>query len=85
VKARIKRFAIVQPVGHRPFKDRAELHYRDNRELTEQLATYCRAKWPMPQKIQIDTHAGHVLVDGVHRANFSIHEHRAPALPGGVT
>ena len=76
MKARIKRFAIVHPVGHRPFKDRAELQYRDNRELAEQLTRYCRSKWPMPQKIQIDVHAGHVLVNGAHRANFSIHEHR---------
>lgn len=76
MKARLKRFAIVQPVGHRPFKDRAQLHYRDNSELAKQLALYCRTKWPMPQKIQIDVHAGHVLVDGAHRANFSIHEPR---------
>ena len=38
VKARIKRFAVVWPVGRPPFKDRAELHYRDNKELADQLA-----------------------------------------------
>lgn len=76
MKARVKRFAIVHPVGRAPFKDRAELHYRDNKELVRQLATYARSKWPLPQKIDIDVHAKHVLIDGQHRANFSIHEHR---------
>lgn len=79
MKARIKRFAIVHPVGRAPFKDRAELHYRDNKELADQLATFCRSKWPMPQRIDIDIHAGHVLVDGNHRGSFSIHEHRRTA------
>lgn len=77
MKTRIKRFAVVQPVGHRPYKDRAELHYRDNQELATQLATYARSKWPVPQQISVDVHANQILVDGQHRANFSIHEHRA--------
>jgi len=79
VKARIKRFAVVWPVGRAPFKDRAELHYRDNKELADQLATFCRSKWRMPQRIDIDVHAGHVLINGAHCASFSIHEHRTTA------
>lgn len=77
MKARIKRFAVIHPVGHRPYKDRAELHYRDNKELASQLATYARSKWPVPQKINVDLQSNQILVDGQHRANFSIHEHRA--------
>lgn len=77
MKARIKRFAVVQPVGRAPFRDHAELHFRDNKELAVQLQTFCRAKWPVPQEIKVDVHAKQVLVNGVHRANFSIHEHRS--------
>ena len=76
-KTRVKRFAIVQPVGHRPYKDRADLHFRDNKELANQLSTFARSKWPVPQLIQVDLHAKQILVDGQHRANFSIHEYRA--------
>jgi hypothetical protein len=77
VKARIKRFAVVHPVGHAPYRERADLHYRDNKELVAQLTTYARGKWPVPQTIQIDVHAKHILINGEHRANFSIHEYRA--------
>jgi len=76
MKARIKRFAVIQPVGKAPYKDRANLHYRDNQELTAQLATFARTKWPLPQQISVDLHARQILVDGQHRANFSIHEPR---------
>jgi hypothetical protein len=77
VKTRLKRFAVVQPVGRAPYKARAELNYRDNRELSDQLATYARTVWPAPQKISIDVHTRQILVDGEHRANFSVHEARA--------
>lgn len=77
MKARVKKFAVIQPVGHRPYKDRAELNFRDNHELAAQLATFARSKWPVPQQIRVDVHAKQILVDGLHRANFSIHEHRA--------
>lgn len=77
MKARVKRFAVIQPVGHKPYREHAELHYRDNKELAAQLTTFCRSKWPMPQKIVIDVHAQHVLVNGQRAANFSIHEHRS--------
>lgn len=76
MKTRVRKFAVVHPVGHRPFKDRAELQFRDNRELAQQLSVYCRSKWPAPQKIDVDVHAAHILVNGNHVANFSLHEHR---------
>jgi hypothetical protein len=79
VKARIKRFAVVQPVGHAPYKERADLHYRDNLELTAQLVTYARTKWPAPQKLAVDVHSRQIIVDGTPRANFSLHEYRSPA------
>lgn len=79
MKARIKRFAVVHLVGKPPFRERAELHYRDNKELADQIATYARTKWPMPQRIQVDVHAQHILVNGRHSASYSIHEHRSQA------
>jgi len=77
VKTRVRRFAVVHPVGKPPFKDRAELHYRDNKELADQIAMYARSKWPMPQQIAVDVHAQHILINGQHRASYSIHEHRS--------
>lgn len=79
MKARIRRFAVVHPLGRAPFRDRPELHYRDNKELAEQLTQYARTKWPAPQRIQIDVHAKHILINEVHRASYSIHEHRSQA------
>lgn len=82
MKARIKRFAVVQPIGHRPYKDRADLHFRDNTELTAQLLTYARSKWPAPQALAVDVHAHQIIVDGTPRANFSIHEYRSQPVAG---
>lgn len=84
MKARIKRFAVVQPIGRRPYKDRAALHFRDNLELSAQLATYARSKWPLPQQIAVDVHAKQIIVDGTPRANYSIHEYRNAPGPVGA-
>lgn len=86
-RARVKLFAVVQPIGHRPFKERADLHFRDNNELSTQLRTYAMRKWPAPQRVAVDVHAKQIIVDGTPRANYSLHEYRAaelvtPALPG---
>ena len=82
MKARIKRFAVVQPIGHRPYKDRADLHFRDNAELTAQLLTYARSKWPAPQALAVDVHARQIIVNGSPAANFSIHEYRPQPVAG---
>ncbi|QSZ49379.1 hypothetical protein [Arthrobacter sp. D5-1] len=76
MKTRKRLFAVIQPIGHRPYKDRANLHFRDNSELTAQLTTYARTKWPVPQKVAVDIHAKQIIVDGTPRANFSLHEYR---------
>ncbi|QAY16091.1 hypothetical protein SEA_ELESAR_40 [Arthrobacter phage Elesar] len=80
-KTRIQRFAVVQPIGRAPYKDRADLDYRDNAELATQLTMYARSKWPLPQRIDVDVHAKQIIVDGTPRANYSIHEYR-PTTPG---
>lgn len=82
MKARIKRFAVVQPIGHRPYKEHADLHFRDNSELAAQLLTYARSKWPAPQALAVDVHAKQIIVDGTPRANYSIHEYRARPVAG---
>jgi hypothetical protein len=81
MKARIKRFAVVHPIGHRPFKERPDLHYRDNAELQAQLVTYARRKWEAPQRIAVDVHARQIIVDGTPRANYSLHEYRRAGQP----
>lgn len=83
-KTRIKRFAVVQPIGHRPYREVAALHYRDSKELAAQLTTYARSKWPAPQALAVDVHAAQIIVDGTPRANYSIHQYRAPATPGAA-
>ncbi|QYC54961.1 hypothetical protein SEA_POPPER_44 [Arthrobacter phage Popper] len=80
MKARIKRFAVVQPIGKAPYKERADLDYRDNAELATQLTMYARSKW-RAQRIDVDVHAAQIIVDGTPRANYSIHEYR-PTTPG---
>lgn len=82
MKARIKRFAVIQPIGHRPFREVAALHYRDNAELQAQLKTYVRAKWPVAQVLAVDVHAKQIIVDGTPWANYSIHEYRPNVTPG---
>lgn len=82
MKARVKMFAVVQPIGHRPYKDRADLHFRDNNELSAQLLTYARFKWPAPQALAVDVHAKQIIVDGTPRANYSLHEYRPAPTPG---
>ena len=82
MKTRIKRFAVVQPIGHRPYKDHADLHFRDNSELTAQLLTYARSKWPVPQQLAIDVHAKQIIVNGTPRANYSLHEYRPQVVAG---
>jgi hypothetical protein len=78
-KVRIKRFAVVQPIGHRPYKDRADLDFRDTAELITQLTMYARSKWPAPQRIDVDVHSKQIIVDGTPRANYSLHEYRPTA------
>ncbi|MFJ4168522.1 hypothetical protein ACIPY3_03320 [Paenarthrobacter sp. NPDC089714] len=87
MKTRKKLFAVVQPIGHRPYREHADLHFRDNTELAAQLTTYARSKWPSPQKVAVDIHAKQIIVDGTPRANFSLHEYRdhggqTATLPG---
>lgn len=72
--ARVRAEAYVQPKNHRPYKDPAQLHYRDNRELVQQLTTYVRTKWTTADRVDIDVRTMEVMVDGVAVANFAIHE-----------
>jgi hypothetical protein len=86
-KARVKRFAVVRPVGTKPFPERPDLVYRDNRELTDQLTNFAKQKWPAPQQVTVDVFASQIIVDGRVAGDYSLHEHidrgdRTEALPG---
>ncbi len=88
MKARIKRFAVVQPVGHRPLKDYPELQFRDARELADGLATWLKWYWQNRSKAEVDIDAyridvsvkskteGQIMLNGTIWANYSLHVHR---------
>jgi len=87
VKARVKMFAMVWPVGRPPFHERPALNFRSNAELSFQMLAVARGHWPAPQDVAIDVHAQEIIVNGVVRGKFSLHEPRPAraadvALPG---
>lgn len=87
MKARVKMFAMVWPVGKPPFRERPDLHFRSNAELSAQMLVVAKRHWPEPQQVAIDVHAKDIIVNGVIRGKFSLHEPRAArsremALPG---
>lgn len=93
----IECFAMVHPIGHRPFREQPELRFRENRELKSQLAAYAKRTWfPAAREVLVEVHRktvdkqltikGQIIVDRVPKARFSLHAHRRPApasiLPG---
>lgn len=87
MKARTKMFAMVWPVGKPPFHERPDLHFRSNAELSAQMLVVAKRHWPAPQQVVIDVHAKEIIVNGITRGKFSLHEPRSPraldeALPG---
>lgn len=79
MKARKKTFAVAHPIGHRPFRDTCDLHYRSTAEFKQQMTAYARRKWPLPQAIEIDLSTNTIVVNGVDRGKFSEHEYRESA------
>ncbi|ALV43135.1 hypothetical protein AU252_19855 [Pseudarthrobacter sulfonivorans] len=88
MKARIKRFAVVQPVGHRPLKEYPDLEFRDARELSDGMTTWLKWFWQNRSKADVDIDAyridvsvkskteGQILLNGDIWANYSLHIHR---------
>lgn len=84
----MKRFAVVQPVGHRPLKDYPDLEFRDARELSDGMTTWLKWFWQNRSKAAVDIDAyrvdvsvkskteGQILLNGVIWANYSLHIHR---------
>ena len=85
MKARVRKFALIQRVGKPPRKKKAELHFRVNRGRHGQLTTACRTTWPAPKVIHVEVHTGktegNILVNLVHVANYSIHDYRSGNRP----
>lgn len=88
MKARIKRFAVVQPIGHRPYKHYPDLEFRDARELADGLTTWLKWFWQNKTTTDIDVEAqridvsvkskteGQIMLNGTIWANYSLHVHR---------
>ncbi|WP_422934958.1 hypothetical protein [Sinomonas sp. P47F7] len=70
---RIRKDATIQPIGERPRRQRAALHWRSGRpaEMSSQLAAYCRGVWPGAQ-ILVDPSPKLVESNGTVRADGSI-------------
>ena len=83
MKARVKARAYIQPKGTRHYRDPAELHYRNNRELADQIATYAKTKWPTAQRVEVDLSTREILIDGRAAANFAVYlPHEKEYEPG---
>jgi|GEM_PF-6305941 len=70
---RVECTATVNPIGKRPFQDRAQLSYRNDAELSEQLRKYAKHKWPEAYQIKIDTKTKTILVNGRELAHYHLH------------
>ncbi|MBO9706114.1 MAG: hypothetical protein J7474_11480 [Arthrobacter sp.] len=69
---RIECTATVNPIGKRPFPDRAQLSYRNDAELSEQLRKYAKHKWPEAYQIKVDTTTRTILINGRAVAHYHL-------------
>jgi hypothetical protein len=81
---RRRAIAYVHPTGHRPYRDPAQLHYRDNGELRAQLTQYIRSKWTTATRIDIDLGTREIFINGTVAAGFAITEPRTAADQEGL-
>ncbi|MEE2568582.1 hypothetical protein V1638_04115 [Pseudarthrobacter sp. J64] len=90
-------FAVVQPMGRKPFREKPELRFRENRDLQNQLATFAKNTWyPRAGNVVVEvrrktvekqvTITGEIIVDKIPVARYSLHPHveqpMDQALPG---
>lgn len=72
-----KRAVVHAPKSARAFTPYCDLEFRNDVELKNTLALYMKQFCP-GQRIEIDTTAGQILVDGEHRYDYELIE---PARP----
>lgn len=81
---RTKKQAVVHaPKSAKAIVPYCQLDFRSTAEMKNQLALYMRPICP-GQKIEIDTAANQILVNGEHRYNFELIDPRRPSLSKGV-
>lgn len=81
---RTKKQAVVHaPKSAKAISPYCQLDFRNTAELKNQLALYMRPICP-GQRIEIDTAANQILVDGEHRYNFELIDPRRPRPSAGV-
>ena len=81
--ARKRLEAYIHPIGHRPFKEPAQLDYRDKSELCTQLKQYARGVWTTARRLDVDPRSQEILADGQVVAKYALHEPRRPAAQDG--
>lgn len=81
---RRRAIAYVHPTGHRPYREPAQLDFRDNGELKAQLTAYARSKWTTATRIDIDLGTNQILINGRVAAGFAITDPRTPADQEGL-
>lgn len=65
--------ALIQPKGHRHYRDPARLDYRTKTEMRAQLIQYARTKWPTARRIDVDLNTREIVIDGRPAANYTLH------------
>lgn len=81
---RTKKQAVVHaPKSAKAFKPYCELDYRNESELKNTLALYMK-QFCRGQRIEIDTTAGQILVDGEHRYDYELIDHPRPRSAAAV-
>ncbi|WP_144628917.1 hypothetical protein [Arthrobacter woluwensis] len=64
--------ATINPIGHRPLRDVANLSYRNDEELSAQLRIFTKHHWPEAYAIKIDTSTKTILINSVPFAHYHL-------------
>lgn len=77
-----KRAVVHAPKSAKAFQPYCDLDFRNEPEMKRQLALYMKPRCP-GQRIDIDTAANQILVDGEHRYDFELIDPPRPSKPAG--
>lgn len=79
MSAKISAEVYIQPKNSRPLKRTASVTYSNPVELRRQIEAYAATVWTSAKRINVDTSAKEILVDGVALANYAVHIPGQPA------
>lgn len=71
----------LQPKGSRPLRRTATLTYSTTAELRRKVEGFARTVWPKARKIDADTSAREIIIDGTPVANYVLNIDGEPAAP----